>query len=483
MKCPTCSSELTGGQRFCPHCGTNVEALTLPVPPAGPVVSAAADATTDSEPEDEPTGAPPTIAAPVAPLPPPNDPFATAATTNPIPADSMLGDPPLADPTSADPTSGEVPQWVNRWSVPLDEEAAEPPGTEYEPAPYSQTHYDQARFDETNQHEAQAAPRSQLVIGPATTAVPYPAGYVPGAVGVPGRGSTVLAVIAGIAGLAMIIGAFVPVLQISTDAPIPEAGDYNVNDLFLGTNMIVGVVLVGLCLLAGGILATQGVRLGAGLASGAAVAIAPVLVVLWGGIDRMSQSAEAHAVATASSGQGGTFFQAKQGAGLWVLIAAGALGLIALVIALVQAGADGRPRLNMFVGLAGALAAVVAAVGQMIPSELRSFGDNFDDSLATKTILYGRLAMIVLVATAGAVGFLCNNRWGIGLALGGVVFWTWQWMSSLSEAGDSPLPPGFVPISTLDGKPHIVTTVGVLAVLVLAAVAILTAPKPRTLAG
>lgn len=497
MKCPTCSTELVTGQKYCPQCGTNVAALTLPVPPAGPVAFAPPVSEADAD------GAPPTVISPAAPLaPPPTDTFAVVEQTEPItttPAPTPAPTPtphipaatkspptnPINPVAATEPPSGEVPQWVNRWSVPTEDD---PPPTQSAQAQLPQaqydTQFDHTQFVETNQHEVQAAvPRSQLIIGPPTTAVPYPAGYAPGAVGVPGRGSVVLAVIAGIAGVAAIIGAFLPVLQISTDAPIPEVGDYKLNDLFLGTNMIIGAVLVGLCLLGGGILATLGKRIGAGLASGAAVAIAPVLVVVWGGVDRMSQSAEAHAVATAAAGQGGSFYQAKQGAGLWVLIAAAALGLIALVIALVQAGADGRPPLNMFVGLGGALAAVVAAVGQMIPSELRSFGDNFDNSLATNAILYGRLAMIALVAAAGAVGFLCNNRWGIGLALGGVVFWAWQWISSLAELGDSPLPPGFVPISTLDGKPHIVTTIGVVAVLVLALVAILTAPKTRTPAG
>ena len=501
MKCPTCSSELVTGQKFCPQCGTNVGALTLPVPPAGPIASAPpATAPPAAEPAGsaaatrpaDPAAAPPTVVGPVAPLaPPPTDSFAIVEQTVP-PATTPDADPPKSaatNPIAASPaptetpTSGEVPQWVNRWSAPS--ESAQPAyqQAQYQQAQYQQAQYDQAHYDETNEHEVQAVPHSQLIIGPPTSAVPYPAGYAPGAVGVPGRGSVVLAVLAGVAGLAAIIGAFVPVLEISTDAPIPEAGDYKLNDLLLGTNMIIGAVLVGLCLLGGGILATQGKRIGAGLASGAAIALAPVLVVVWGGIDRISQAAEAHAVATAAAGQGGTFYQAKQGAGLWVLIGAAALGLIALVVALVQAGADGRPPLNMFVGLGGALAAVVAAFGQMIPSELRSFGDNFDNSIATNAILYGRLAMIALVAAAGAVGFLCNNRWGIGLALGGAVFWAWQWLSSLAEIGDSPLPPGFVPISTIDGKPHIVTTIGVVAVLVLATVAMITAPKNRTLAG
>ena len=509
MQCPTCSSELVTGQKYCPQCGTNVAALTLPVPPAGPIAFAppahdppAAD---DDGPAAQSSAAPPTVIGPLAPLaPPPTDTFAVVEQTVPITTTPDTASTPKSPPTNpinpiattepTEPPSGEVPQWVNRWSVPTEPEPPATQQTQYDQTQYDQTRYDQTRYDqpsydetqfvETNQHEVQAAvPRSQLIIGPPTTAVPYPAGYAPGAVGVPGRGSMVLAVIAGLAGVAAIIGAFVPVLQISTDAPIPEAGDYKLNDLFLGTNMIIGAIIIGVCLLAGGILATQGKRIGAGLASGAAVALAPVLVIVWGGIDRMSQSAEAHAVATASAGQGGTFFQAKQGAGLWVLIGAAALGLIGLVIALVQAGADGRPPLNMFVGLGGALAAVVAALGQMIPSDARSFGDNFDNSLATNTILYGRLAMIALVAAAGAVGFLCNNRWGIGLALGGVAFWAWQWLSSLAEIGDSPLSPGFVPVSTLDGKPHIVTTIGVVAVLVLAVVAILAAPKNRTLAG
>ena len=476
MKCPTCSSELASGQKFCQACGTNVAALTLPVPPAGPMGFV--------------PPAPPVITAPIAPvspittlIEPQRDSFAIVEQTIAVPAP--------VDP----PDTDDVPQWVNNWGQPHDQ--AQFDQAQFDQVQFGQTsftqnqfgqtsfgqnQFGQTQFDETQQHHIQAPPQeSQLVLGSSTAAVPYPAGYAPDAVGIAGRGSTALAIVAGVGGVAAIIGTFVPMLIVTTDAPIPEAGTYKLNDLFLGTNLIIGVIITGVCILAGGILAALGKRLGAGLAAGAAVALAPLLIVIWGGVDYLSNRAEAHAVSVASSGGGGTFFRSKQGAGLWILIGAAAVGLIALCIALVQAGADGRPRLNLVVGVGGALASVVAAVGTMVPSQLTTFGDNFNASLAPKTIVYGRLAMITLVALAGAIGFLCNNRWGIGLALGGASFWIWQWLSSITKIGDSPLPPGFVPLGSTDLKPHIVTTIGVVAVIVLATLALMTAPKNRTM--
>jgi hypothetical protein len=469
MKCPTCNSELATGQKFCHACGTNVAALTLPVPPAGPLGLALPVAPVITA----PIATAPIIPAPVAPITtliePQRDLFAIVEQTIAVPAP--------VDP----PDTDDVPQWVNNWAQPHDQNQFDQ--TRFDQNRFDQTRFDQTRFDETQQHHIQAPPQeSRLVLGSSTAAIAYPAGYAPDAVGIPGRGSTVLAIVAGVAGAAAIIGTFVPMLTVTTDAPIPEAGNYKLNDLFLGTNLIIGVIITGVCILAGGILAALGKRLGAGLAAGAAVALAPVLIVIWGGVDYLSNRAEAHAVSIASSGGGGTFFRSKQGAGLWILIGAAAVGLIALCIALVQAGADGRPRLNLFIGVGGALASVVAAVGTMIPSQLTTFGDNFNASLASKTIIYGRLAMIALVAVAGAIGFLCNNRWGIGLALGGASFWIWQWLSSITKIGDSPLPPGFVPLGSADLKPHIVTTIGVVAIIVLATLALMTAPKNRTMA-
>ena len=413
MNCPTCGAGLDSGQKYCIQCGTNVAALTLPAPPAGPVAPAPPTIAI------EPTPAP-TIAASIASLPPPA--FAPA-------------------------------QWTGDWASPQESTL-------------------------TGQHtrtDVQYAAPDNLL----TQATPQAPLLAPDVLSIPGRGSTVLAVIAGIAGLGIIIGGFIPVLNIQTDAPIPDAGSYKVNDMFLGTNVLLGFIIAGLCMIAGGVLAMLGRRIGAGLAAGAALVTIPVAVVVWGAIDLVSQRAEANAFAIAAAGGGGTFFRSKQEAGLFVILGGAAVGLIAVVVSAVQSGNDGRPKLNLALGVAGAVASVLAAIGQLIPGNGRAFSDNVDANFGNHQVLDGRIAVITVVAILGVIGFLRSNRWGVGLALGGISIWAWQWLSSIAVLGDAPTPPGYFAIGGSDFKPHIVTTIGVVTMLVIAVVVLVTAPKQR----
>lgn len=422
MNCPTCQAILETGQRFCIKCGANVAALTLPVPPAGPLPTA----------------------PPTQPLPPP-----PAATTAFAIVEQTLHptvDPgrPVADAARARTLIETPPE------APLETPLGPPPGVPFEAPP-----------------------------GPVTEAVPYPAGYVPPAAALPvGRGSTVLAVFGVLAGVAAIVAVVMPILRIRTDAPIADAGVYKINDLYLGTNLLVAMLVAGLCMIGGSVLAVLGRRIGAGLAAGAAISLVPVVLTMYGGVDQISQRAEERAFAVAAAGGGGTFFQTRLEAGLWILVGAAAVGVVVLVVSLLQAGRDARPSLNALVGVAGAVASVVAVVGQMIPGNSTTFADNFDTTInSSRTVIAGRLALIAVVAISGIIGFLRNNRWGIGLALGGAAIWIWQWLSSLTESGETPAPPGFIAFGGDGGPhPHIVTTIGVVAVVVLATVALL-APK------
>ena len=452
MNCPRCHADLETGQQFCIQCGTNVGALTLPAPPAGPlpVPPAGPLPTTPATvpiavapPAAAPAPAPDAFAPPTQPLPPPPG----AAKAFAIVEQTGHQAAPVPDPVP-DHVPDHVPDGV---PVGVPVRVLDEPTGQFGAAP-----------------------------GPVTEAVPYPAGFVPSAGATPaGRGSTVLAVLSGIAGVAAAIAAFVPILRVRTDAPIVDVGVYKSNDLYLGTNLLIALLVVAACLIGGGVLAVLGRRIGAGLAAGAGLSLVPVVIIMYGGVDMISQRAEANAFEVAAAGGGGTFFQTRLEVGLWILVGAAALGVIVFMVSLLQAGGDGRPRLNVAVGVAGALAAVAAVAGQMIPGDYTTFSSNFDDTIGGHAIVYGRLGLIAVVAVCGAVGFLRNNRWGLGLALGSAAIWTWQWLSSVTELGDTPLPPGFVPFgSSGDLKPHIVTTVGVVAVLVLAVIALLT-PQPK----
>lgn len=421
MNCPTCGAGLDTGQKYCIQCGTNVAALTLPMPPAGPVNPAPPTVAI------KPTAAP-TVAAPIAALPPPVAPAGPAA---------------RADPQ----------QWTGGWTS--------------------------APETTIGAQHASTGTQSTVQENLHTDVTPYTPLLAPDVLSIPGRGSTVLAVVAGIAGLAVIIGGFIPVLNIETDAPIPDAGGYKVNDMFLGTSVLLGFVIAGLCMIGGGVLALVGRRIGAGLAAGAALVTIPVAIVLWGAVDLVSTRAEQNAFAIAAAGGGGTFFRSKQDVGLFVVLGGAGLGLVVVIIAAIQSGNDGRPTLNLPLGVTGAVASVLAAIGQLIPGNGRSFSDNFSDIFGSHPVIGGRIALIAVVALAGVVGFLRSNRWGVGLALGGASIWVWQWLSSIASLGEAPAPPGYFAIGGTDFKPHVLTTIGIIVMLVIAVVVLVTAPKPQ----
>ncbi|MCU1392887.1 MAG: hypothetical protein JWM34_1315 [Ilumatobacteraceae bacterium] len=464
MNCPTCGAGIESGQKFCIQCGANVTSLTLPLPPAGPL-PAEPEPATPHEPTKppepakpvapptvaiEPTpapkaAAPPTVAAPLAPfasLAPPPDGFAIVEQTVALQS-------PFAAPSDKPELFDGAATWTGGW--------------EAQPR--------QADLLTGNQAPVQAGPR--------TEATPYHAPPIVDVLNIPGRGSSVLAALAGLAGVALVIGCFFPVLTIETDAPIPEVGKYKVNDFIpLGTNVLIGFVFAAVCLVAGGLLATMGKRIAAGLAAGAALTVIPVAVTIWGIVDFQSKVGEDSAFAAVAAGAGGTFYRAKQDIGLYVILGAAVVGVIALIVSIVQSGNDGRPGLNLVISVAGALAAVITAIGQLIPGTGHSFGDNFDTSLGTHAIVFGRLGLLAAVAIGGVVGFLRSNRWGVGLALGASSIWVWQWLSSIATLGDMPTPPGFFSLGS-DLKPNPVTTIGIILVLVLALAALVTAPKPR----
>lgn len=296
-----------------------------------------------------------------------------------------------------------------------------------------------------------------------------------------------LAVIGAIAGIGAVIGSFLTQLTVTSDAPIAAlVGDYKLNDLaaafgsggvFSGTNLAIGVLVAGVLLICGGLLAARGQRIGAGLDAGAALALAPFIVVIWGNIAKISDGVTAQAEAAKRTTGVGTIIETRPAAGFYVLLAAAVLGLVAMVIALAQAGNDGRAPLNRALCAAGAIAAIVAAGGQLIPQHGAGFRRNFSNEAINVILISGRLAVIGLVALCGVMGFLRSDRWGIGLALGGVGIYTWQWLSSVAALGDLPAPPAFFNPGTSSGKPTIVTTIGLIAMLLIATATIVTAVR------
>lgn len=290
--------------------------------------------------------------------------------------------------------------------------------------------------------------------------------------------TSTLAITAGVAGIVVVIASLLKQLSVTSDAPIAAlVGGYKLNDLgaafgsgglLSGTNLAVGVIVAGALLIVGGLLAARGQRIGAGIGAGAGLALAPFIVVIWGNITKVSDAVTEQArVAKRTTGVG-TFIETRPTVGFYMLLGAAVLAFIAMVVALAQAGNDGRAPLNRSLCAAGAIASIVAAGGQLIPQHGAGFRRNFTIENIDVLLISGRLAAIGLVALCGVMGFLRADRWGIGLALGGVSIYAWQWLSSVAALGDLPAPPAFFNPGTTSGKPTIVTTIGLVALLLIA---------------
>ena len=442
MNCPSCNTELQPGQRVCQKCGavvTSEVAVTPPPPPPLPPSPPPARAGAFAPPSFDP----PTVADVGAPT------SASAASFN------------IVEQTV--PVNGQQGWTGGGW--PAEHQAGDAPTTQFpqpQPAPTGPA------WDIPEAHPAPTAAYPVVDGQPGYVIAPA---YVP-AVPAVGRGSAVLAAVAVLAGVAAIVASFLPMLTIKSDAPIDALGDYKLNDL-AGTNLQVAIIVAGACILIGGVLAKLGQRFGAGLAGGAALGLAAFIAAIWAVTDAISKGAEAVARVSASSGAGGTFYEGKPGIGFWVLVGAAGLGVIGLLIALAQSGNDGRARLNIGICAAGALAAIAAAAGPLVPENNASFTDNMSRDGGSTALLYARLGIMGLVALVGVIGFIRRNRWGIGLAIGGASLYIWQWISSLAKLGDHPAPPAFFNPGAAEPKPHIVTTIGIIAMLGLAVLAIL----------
>jgi hypothetical protein len=448
LNCPTCNSELLEGQQTCVRCGTNVAHLTTNGPRA-------TTAPTPGLPPPPPAG---------SPFAPPSNSFNIVEQTVPLQTSGEWGGPAwqVGD-------AGNQPTTAHQ--------AASHQAGAFQTGPYQASPYQPTVAQPTTQYQPggyQPAGVPAAGSQPAWTGL----GIQPGAILQPvsTTGSVALAVIASLAGLAAIIGSFLPMLTMTTDAPIgaDQTGDFTPNDLVGGTNLQVAFIVAGITLIAGGAVAKLGKRFGAGLACGAGLALIPFVVWLWGATKVVSDAVEGQATIVASSGGGGTFFQSKLGAGFYILVGAAVVGLLALFVSLAQTGLDNLKPLNRLVCAGGAIAALLAAIGQLLPENGAEISANWETGGGSATLVYSRLGILFVVAIAGAAGFLYSSRWGVGLALGASAMYAWQWISSILEAGDFPAPPAFGNPGAFDAKPHVLTTAGVIAMLVFAGLAFIT---------
>ena len=268
--------------------------------------------------------------------------------------------------------------------------------------------------------------------------------------------------------LAAALMAFVAdVIDIRTSRPTAgiDTGAATLDDL--GGNLAMAGFVGAAAMVIGGLLACFGIRWGAGLAGGAALA-----VLGWAGLAiGLAEFPIAVAESITRTSPEAFTLTVTRDVG-WLLVAGiGVLAVLVFVASLRLAGTGGHRPLNPWIAAVMAVTGVVLAFGPLVPVGDAVFADNFrstDPNRDLPTAFFaGRLAQVTLIAVAVVVGSLVVRAYGLGLATGGVTVATWMWATSLTELGTSPVGVADRNPGADDTVPHAVTSVGVVSTLVL----------------
>jgi hypothetical protein len=284
----------------------------------------------------------------------------------------------------------------------------------------------------------------------------------------------VTASVALLAAVATVVSVFANVVSISTDAVDPEfaVGEWQVDDF--GTNLAGAGLLTVVALVVGAVGAGFRQRWGAGLAGGAGLALTGWAVLVVGLAEQPLQLADA-VVSRPSPVEFSVLL--TRDLGYWVLGVAAILGLLTFVVSLGSVRSDGRWGLNPWIAALGAVAALMAAAGPLIPEGTASFENNWSSAGGTvdqpTAFLVGRVLQVGLLAFSGVIGFLLVRRYGLGLAIGGMTAAVWLSVTTLFGIGNAPVGPAYANPGSVDVDVHAVTIAGMTALVGFAIVAVI----------
>ncbi|MGI9645257.1 MAG: hypothetical protein ACR2O6_08120, partial [Ilumatobacteraceae bacterium] len=270
----------------------------------------------------------------------------------------------------------------------------------------------------------------------------------------------------------MVLSTVADLIDIRTSIPVDRIAIGPVTLQDVGVNLPEAGYAGAAVMAIGGFLACWGFRWGAGIAGGSGLALAGWAGLTIGLVE--VRIAIAQSITRTSPEQ--FTLTVTRDVGYWLIIAAGAMGVVVFAASLRSAGTGGRPSLNPWVAAVGAVSAVVLATGPLIPvGDQAAFADNFrsTNALIDLPTAYfgGRIGQLALIAFAGAVGFLLVRVYGLGLAAGGISVAFWLWLTALLGIGEDVVT-GEQPLGIAAGnfgapntEPHIVTTIGMAAML------------------
>jgi hypothetical protein len=290
-----------------------------------------------------------------------------------------------------------------------------------------------------------------------------------------------LLVLALLGALGAVVAAVATTVTIETDAVAAtfDEGSWSLTDL--GSDLPVALLVTAAALAVGAV--AHGFRQwwGAGLAGGAGLALAGMAGLVVGLAEQPIQLAQR---ATSATGAPAFTVTITRDVGYVVVVLAGAVGVIVFLLSLRRAGRDPIGGLNPWIAALGAVAALVAAAGPLVPEGGASVSSNWtsgswyvgDVPIDQPTAFFaGRLLQAALLAGTGVLGFLLVRRYGLGLVVGGASAVTWLSVSTMFELGDAPVGPAYGNPGSVEMDLHSVTIVGMVALVGLAIVAIIAA--------
>ena len=478
--------------RFCTGCGIALQPVE-PVEPVAPVRPVAADPAAI---EDEPTEQMPDISRRVQPTASDSPATPTAPAAAP---EAQRSDVPAASPVGPgdDEWDADDPVWAatgaiaaqasdgpTAESAPIEGVTSQLPATEpitEVPAESIDVELDPATATPYDVWSAEVPPGDTTGSFPATTA------EMPIATGRPQKSTGfrlgAVSLIALVTGSVTLISLFVNIVQVTSDTRLApndatpvgfRVGTWIADDL--ADNLSIAGLLAIVLVIAGGVAAGFHWRWGAGVAGGAGLAIAG-LAALTIGLAQIPIDAAYEFVGIPSEQQ--FTLTITRDLGYWLTIAAGALGIVLFFAAINDASGDRRSGLNPWVAALGALAAVVAAAGPLLPENQAMFSDNWylieGPGGIPAMLVVSRLVQLSLLLLAGVVGFLTVRRWGLGLAIGGTVPVIWLAASTLFELTDRPVGPAYRNPGATDMHVHGVTIIGVSALAAMSVLAVIAA--------
>jgi uncharacterized membrane protein len=462
MQCHVCGTEVRPEHKFCMECGARLRRppgeLALAPPPTNDVESdrLPALAAPTSHPMFDPSTGQLLAVPPPPPLPPPDE-----DATNVLPAVGAptgrggFGPPDVSaqGPGRWDHPSdigslwpGASPDYAGYVDEPAPPTTAQPPyRSEYgAPTYYEETGRVPATYApwEAAPWEAEAAPKTQRAFR-----------------------LKPLLILSVLAAAAVVVGTIVQVLDISGTGVSNVDGAWKLNDF--GTNLTVAGILTALTMVLGALGWCVGYRWGAGLTGGGGAALAGWAAIVLGQAEVPAHTALGSAFANST---------VTRDVGYWAIVAAGGLGLVALIVSLLRTGDDGRAGLDPWVAALGAMATIAAVVGPLLPIDGADVDLNWSSAPGTDVPtawFIARVAQLVLLLLCGVFGFLLVRRYGLGLAIGGTICAGWLVLTTATEQTDAPIglavgnpgdlersPVNGVSIAPIEG-PHIVTIVGV----------------------